>query len=149
MKVVLGFDLDFKFTEGVQVSRVEKQLIAGEEVMFKTRLGTVIYIVPAIASLMIFPLLWLGWRVVERKTSEFVVTNKRIVVHVGVISSRSFELLLSKVESIGVEQGLLGKIMKSGSLVINGTGGSKEIFHDVENPFEFRKIVSEQIEKKN
>ena len=103
-------------------------------------------LVPSIAAIMLVPLLWLGWRVIERKTSEFVVTNKRIVVHVGVISSRSFELLLSKVESISVEQGLLGKIMKSGSLVISGTGGTKEIFHEVENPFEFRKTVLEQIE---
>jgi uncharacterized membrane protein YdbT with pleckstrin-like domain len=130
------------------MSRIEKQLMAGENIMFRTRLSTVIYVVPAIASIMILPLLWLGWRIIERKTSEFVVTDKRITVHVGVISSRSFELLLQKVESIGVEQGLLGKVMKSGSIVINGTGGSKEIFHDVENPFELRKAVLEQIEKR-
>jgi uncharacterized membrane protein YdbT with pleckstrin-like domain len=134
------------------MSRIEKELMAGENVMLRTRLSTVVYVWPAIASIFLFmlvlPLLWLVWKILERKTSEFVVTNKRIVVHVGLISSRSFELLLQKVESVGLDQGPLGKIMKSGTLTINGTGGSKEIFHDVENPFEFRKAVLEQIESR-
>ena len=44
-----------------------------------------------------------------RKTREMAVTKKRIVIRTGLLSRRTFELLLSKVESIGVEEGLLGE----------------------------------------
>ncbi len=78
-------------------------------------------------------------------TSEFGVTNKRVLIKTGFMGRRSLEILLTKVEGIGVEQGILARVLGYGSITVNGTGGSKEAFHRIYSPFEFRKQVQEQI----
>ena len=84
-------------------------------------------------------------RYITYSTSEFGVTNKRVLVKVGFIKRHSLETLLTKVEGISVDQGILGRILGYGSIVITGTGGTKEPFHKINAPFEFRKQVQEQI----
>ena len=79
------------------------------------------------------------------KTSEFGVTNKRVLVKIGFISRKSLEVLLTKVEGIQVNQGLLGCILGYGSIAITGTGGSKNYFNKISSPLKFRSKVQEQI----
>ena len=83
--------------------------------------------------------------VIERMTSEFAVTNKRVLIKTGLIRRHSLETLLSKIESIGVAQSILGRILGFGTIVISGTGGSKEPFHKIADPMQFRRRVQEQI----
>ena len=75
------------------------------------------------------------------------VTDKRVIVKVGVASRTTFELLLSKVESIGVEESMMGRILGYGTVVVRGTGGTPEPFDRVAHPIEFRKQVQQRIEK--
>jgi uncharacterized membrane protein YdbT with pleckstrin-like domain len=79
------------------------------------------------------------------RSSEFGITNKRVLVKVGILGRRSIEILLSKVEGISVNQGILGKSLDYGTIVVSGTGGTKEPFKNITKPFEFRKQVQEQI----
>jgi uncharacterized membrane protein YdbT with pleckstrin-like domain len=72
-------------------------------------------------------------------SSEFAVTDKRIIIKVGLISRRSIEILLTKLEAITVEQTLLGRIFGYGSITIIGTGGTREPFHLIGDPLEFRR----------
>jgi hypothetical protein len=91
-------------------------------------------------------LLWAGARLIARLSAQFTVTNKRVVIKLGTIRRRAIEMLLSKVEEIAVDQGLGGRILGYGTVVIVGTGGSKEIFMLIADPLEFRRQVQEQIE---
>ena len=100
-------------------------------------LGAVIFILFA------FPA-WIS-ALVLKISSEFGISNKRVLIKMGFIRRSSLETLLSKVEGIGVEQGILGRILDFGTIIIRGTGGSKEYFHRIANPLEFRKYVQEQI----
>lgn len=84
----------------------------------------------------------------KRKATEMAVTNKRILIKTGLLSRRTFELLLSKVESIGVQESLLGRMLGYGSVVIRGTGGTPEPFSTIAHPLEFRRQVQEQIEQR-
>lgn len=76
-------------------------------------------------------------------SDEFVITNKRAVVKAGVIGRRTVELNLEKVESIGVNQSILGRILGYGTVVITGTGGTRERFDFISRPLEFRKAFQE------
>lgn len=76
---------------------------------------------------------------IRRRSAEFAITNKRVIIKVGLLSRRSVELLLSKVEAITVDQTLLGRIFGYGSITIIGTGGTKEPFHLISDPLEFRR----------
>ena len=78
-------------------------------------------------------------------TSEFGLTNKRIIGKEGFIRRHSIEILLTKVESISIHQSIIGRILNYGTVIITGTGGTKETFSWISNPLEFRKRVQEQI----
>jgi uncharacterized membrane protein YdbT with pleckstrin-like domain len=88
---------------------------------------------------------WLS-AIISLKTSEFGVTNKRVIIKTGFIRRKSLELLLSKIESIEIEQSIAGRILNFGSLIIIGTGGTQHLFHKISRPFIFRKHAQEQIE---
>jgi uncharacterized membrane protein YdbT with pleckstrin-like domain len=81
------------------------------------------------------------------KTSEFVVTNKRLIMKKGIITTTTLELLHSKSESISITQGIEGKIFGYGTIVVTGSGGTKNVFASIERPFEFRKIAQDEIGK--
>jgi uncharacterized membrane protein YdbT with pleckstrin-like domain len=76
-------------------------------------------------------------------TSEFVITNKRIIIKIGLISRRTIELNISKVESVNVDQGVLGRILGYGTISIVGTGGSRSTFTKIANPLAFRKAFQD------
>jgi membrane protein YdbS with pleckstrin-like domain len=82
---------------------------------------------------------------IDRATSEFAVTNKRVIIKVGWIQRRSVETLLTKVEGIEVHQGIFARVFDYGTIVITGTGGSKEPFERIGAPLLFRRKVQEQI----
>lgn len=83
----------------------------------------------------------------RRVFAEFTITNKRIVMKVGVLKQRTAELFLNKIDSIGVTQSLLGRTLGYGTIVVRGTGGTFEPFDKVPHPLEFRRQVQEQVEK--
>lgn len=82
---------------------------------------------------------------IKLKTSEMGVTNKRVLIKVGLIKRHSLETLLEKVEGIQVIQSALGRILGYGTIVVVGSGGTREPFSMIDNPMKFRKKVQEQI----
>jgi uncharacterized membrane protein YdbT with pleckstrin-like domain len=84
---------------------------------------------------------------IERKAAEFAITNKRVIFKEGFVYRRTAEMFLSKIESVGVDQTILGRIFNYGSIVLRGTGGSSEPFHNIAAPLEFRRQIQEQISK--
>ncbi|HET8541292.1 MAG TPA: PH domain-containing protein [Anaeromyxobacter sp.] len=119
---------------------VEDTLMAGEQVTHRTRLHWTIFVsLKALLTLFVAPL-------VARATSEFAVTNRRVIIKVGLVSRRTIELNLEKVESIGVEQTVLGRILAYGTIVVVGTGGTKEPFRGIADPMGFRRAVNEATE---
>ena len=84
---------------------------------------------------------------VRRNATEMAVTNRRVVIKTGLVSRKTIEMLLDKVESIEVSETTFGRMMGYGTIVVIGTGGTLEPFHKVAHPLEFRSQVQQQIEK--
>jgi len=81
--------------------------------------------------------------------SHFVITNQRIMIHHGFIARSSYEMLLSKVESIEVDQTLSDRLFwGSGTLIITGTGGTKETFSNVGEAIQFQDHLNEILHAK-
>jgi membrane protein YdbS with pleckstrin-like domain len=78
-------------------------------------------------------------------SSEFAVTDKRVLARLGLIQRHSLETLLSKVEAIGVEQDLTGRLLGYGTVTLTGTGGTRERITRIPAPLEFRRQVQSQI----
>jgi uncharacterized membrane protein YdbT with pleckstrin-like domain len=144
------------------MSYVDSQLLPGENVMYRSKLHWQVFLFPgffavilllvAIGSFfsgakgmgLIF-LVLAGFLILvpflKRANSEFAVTNKRIIVKLGFFTTRTVELLHSKVEAISVNQGVLGKMLGYGDIVVTGTGGTREEFKAVASPLELRRAV--------
>jgi uncharacterized membrane protein YdbT with pleckstrin-like domain len=145
------------------LSYIEANLLPEERVVYRTRLHWLLYLSPLLFILVVLlPIAWLlgasSWSgyawiplalgaplliaaFIKRHSSEFAVTNKRVMTKVGVVSTRSIELLLGKIEAIAVEQSLMGRVFGYGDIVITGSGGTKESFTHIQSPLAFRNAV--------
>jgi uncharacterized membrane protein YdbT with pleckstrin-like domain len=116
---------------------VKNNLIFGETVEYETTYHWIIFVsIRALFTLFIAPL-------IDRWTDEFAITNKRVIIKIGLIRRRTIELNLTKIESVNVVQSVLGRILGFGSIIIVGTGGTKEIFLNIKQPLKFRKKFQE------
>lgn len=70
--------------------------------------------------------------------SEIVITDRRVLIRAGIIRRQSVEMLVSKVESIAVDQGFLGRMFDFGTVRIRGMGGFEEAFGSIAHPHQFR-----------
>jgi uncharacterized membrane protein YdbT with pleckstrin-like domain len=97
------------------------------------------------AVLVIVALGHLVWGMAKRNATEMAVTNRRVLIKTGMGSRRTLDMMLSRVESIGVEETMWGRIMGYGSVIVRGTGGTPEPFVKIAHPQEFRRQVQQQI----
>jgi uncharacterized membrane protein YdbT with pleckstrin-like domain len=78
---------------------------------------------------------------IKRSSTELAVTNRRVIAKFGLISRRTIELNLSKLESIRVDQTVAGRILNYGSIVLAGTGATLEPIPFIAAPIAFRQAV--------
>jgi uncharacterized membrane protein YdbT with pleckstrin-like domain len=78
----------------------------------------------------------------RRVSSEFVVTDRRVILKRGVFARHTIEMNRSKVESVDVDQSLLGRIMDYGTVIVRGTGGALEPIRDIAHPVRFRTHIT-------
>jgi hypothetical protein len=79
--------------------------------------------------------------VIAVRTSELVITDRRVIIKVGFIQRHTFEMFISKIESVAVFQGMTGRIFNYGTVEIRGTGGSSESFATIAAPLQFRDAI--------
>ncbi len=107
---------------------IESSLTQGERVIYKTKLHWV-------------NLLML--RIIKWLFNEMAITNRRLIYKEGFISRRTTELNLTRIEAVGVEQGVIGRILGFGTVVITGSGGTDNRFPWISNPMEFRRQINQ------
>jgi uncharacterized integral membrane protein len=81
----------------------------------------------------------------RKNATEVAVSNKRVLIKKGYVARTSIEVLLSKIESIGINESVAGRLLGYGTVVIRGTGGTFETFDRIAHPNEFRRQVQQQI----
>ncbi len=87
-----------------------------------------------------------GYSLIKKNATEIAVTDRRVIIKTGMTSRRSLEIMLAKVESIGIDETLMGRMLGYGTVVIHGTGGTPEPFTKIAHPSEFRMAVQQQID---
>jgi uncharacterized membrane protein YdbT with pleckstrin-like domain len=97
------------------------------------------------AVVLVAAIITFSYGVAKRNATEMAVTNRRVLIKTGMTSRRTLDLMLSRVESIGVEETTAGRVLGYGSVIVRGTGGTPEPFEMIAHPQEFRRAVQEQI----
>jgi uncharacterized membrane protein YdbT with pleckstrin-like domain len=147
------------------LSYIDNNLMNGEEVIYRAKLHWIVFFWPVVilavaivffssgraedvgmggTFLLVSMVLGL-LSFINYKTSEFGVTNKRVIAKFGFIRRNSLEVLLNKVEGVQVNQGILGRILGYGSVAVSGTGGTRDPFPRISDPLKLRMRVQEQI----
>ena len=148
------------------MSYIQQTLLPSETVIYSTRKHWVIFLAPFLLTLIsivlslqkdtviVFSYVFLAmafyyWlkTMTSYITSEYAVTNKRVLIKIGFIQRQTWETLLSKIATLEVQQSILGRLLNYGTLVIQSTGGGKDIFAIINNPLLFRRTVQQETEK--
>ena len=79
---------------------------------------------------------------IRRATTELAVTDHRVIYKSGLLSRHTIEMNRDKVESVDVDQSLLGRILGYGTVVVRGTGGSLEPIGIIGDPRTFRSHIT-------
>jgi uncharacterized membrane protein YdbT with pleckstrin-like domain len=87
-------------------------------------------------------LYWTATAWFHRWTTETDVTNMRVVHKTGFIKRRTFEMSLDKVESVDVNQSILGRIMNYGDVTIQGVGEGTQTISTISRPLAFRTAIT-------
>jgi uncharacterized membrane protein YdbT with pleckstrin-like domain len=150
------------------MTSLDRQLLAGEQVVHRARPHWVMFAAPLMlaaagvalgaalqlaegdywyagAAVVGLALLFAVGPALRFATSEFVVTDKRVLARMGILDRHSAETLLTKIEAIGVEQDFTGRLLGYGTITITGTGGTRETIERIAAPLEFRRQVQSQI----
>ena len=141
-------------------SYVDSNLNPGEHVVYRGAVHWVIYLPPVLMVCFGVPLIGVIERIglvmaiagllagaaawVRQTTSEFAVTNRRVIVKTGLLARRTIEINLSKVESVEVNQDIFARMFNYGTITVIGTGGTHEPFSLIDDPLAFRRAVQSQ-----
>jgi uncharacterized membrane protein YdbT with pleckstrin-like domain len=79
---------------------------------------------------------------VRRATTEFAVTDYRVIYKTGLLGRHTLEMNRSKVESVDVDQSILGRLLGYGTIIVRGTGGSLEPIRHIAEPLQFRSHIT-------
>ena len=85
--------------------------------------------------------LWLSaW--FHRWITEISVTTHRVIYKTGFIRRHTVEMNMDKVETVDVDQSLLGRILGFGTIRVRGTGQSIESLRGIAHPIELRNAIT-------
>ena len=148
------------------MSYIDRVLQPGETIVYASKLHWIVYLwgiailMLGIAGVILLPrdagrglflyaslavsaiglgILIVAW--IKRVTTEIAVTNKRLIFKEGIISRRTMEMNIDKIESIDVNQSIPGRIFDYGTILVRGTGSGLEPLKRIDSPIELRNSV--------
>jgi uncharacterized membrane protein YdbT with pleckstrin-like domain len=128
-------------------SYVDSNLLAQEKVLYRahTSLWSLapMILLGVLLLILVVGLFFLIAAWIRYLTTEFAVTDRRIIAKTGLVSRRTVEMFLDKVESLNVEQSVPGRIFGYGTVTIRGTGATSETFGNISAPLDLRKHFME------
>ncbi len=78
----------------------------------------------------------------HRVTTEIAVTDRRIIYKRGFVRRYTVEMHMDKVESVDVDQSILGRLLDCGDVIIHGTGMGIEPLPNIDHPLELRNHIT-------
>ena len=136
---------------------VEDNVLPNERVTYRAHLSRMLFVLPLCIAIIGLALCYWSWvagavalfvaavvglqRYIHYASSEFAVTDRRVIIKVGVLRRRTLEMQLAKIEAVAVNQGIMGRIFGYGDIAVTGTGGTNERFAGIGDPLGFRRAV--------
>ncbi len=128
------------------MSYIDESLSTGEEVSARFKLHWVTRIPLALWLLLGIPtfgitLIVAVYEYLRVRHIEQGVTNKRVIFKTGIISRKSEEMKLASIETVEIDQGVLGRIFGFGNVKVTGRGTSDVSFRTVADPMAVKRAI--------
>jgi uncharacterized membrane protein YdbT with pleckstrin-like domain len=145
------------------MSYVQRILEPGEKVLLDGHLHWLVFVPSALLMLLGiagglacaafplgWPLLWIlpaaiflfgAFHYLVRRATEVVVTDRRVILKTGFLTRHTLEINNAKIESVDVNQSLLGRMLDYGDVSVRGTGSAITTFDMVDDPLAFRRAI--------
>jgi uncharacterized membrane protein YdbT with pleckstrin-like domain len=78
----------------------------------------------------------------QRWITEIVVTDHRVIYKTGFVQRHTAEMNMDKVESVMVDQSIIGRLLGYGSVYVRGTGEGLEDLHYISSPIYLRNMIT-------
>lgn len=129
------------------MSFIEESLSSGEEIVARFKLhwySRIPLVTWIVLGLVTFGVTWLVaiYEYLRLRAIEQGVTNKRVIFKTGIIGRKSEEMKLTSIETVEIDQGVLGRMFNFGDVKITGRGTSDLVFKGINDPL----FVKRQIE---
>lgn len=124
---------------------VDRTLAPGERILKRGRFPTVLWVVAwltlLVLGVVIVGIVLFAVSAVKMTTTEFAVTDRRVILKKGFLRLETAELAVESIESVFVHQGFFGLIFGFGRISITGTGDSQIVFPPMADPVGFRSAI--------
>jgi uncharacterized membrane protein YdbT with pleckstrin-like domain len=97
-------------------------------------------------ALLVIALVVLVAPFIARSATELVITNKRLIAKYGLISTHSIEIRFDKIETVRVSQGLMGRILNYGDIIVTGTGSTFDPIRGIASATRFRTALNQAMD---
>lgn len=129
------------------VQYVDKSLATDEKILVRGR-WPVAYWVGAWALLVVLGVLVIGVflfvrAVIRMKTTEFAVTDKRVILKRGWLTRTTHELAVESIEGVNLEQSIWGRLFRYGRVIVTGTGEARIALPPMAEPIAFRRAIED------
>jgi len=78
---------------------------------------------------------------IRRRSTEIVVTDRRVIYKRGIVSRHTVEMNVSKIEAVDIEQSLTARLLDYGTIMIHGTGADIEPLQRIGQPLAIRSAI--------
>jgi len=130
----------------MMASYVESVLTPGERVLHVGRVSAWSQFWLWVLGVVLLPFFGIGliplamaW--INLKTTELAVTERRVIAKFGLISRETTEIKVERIESMQVNQSVMGRLLGFGTIIFSGAGTPQLVVPSISDPLEFRKAV--------
>lgn len=150
------------------MSYIDKNLLPNEQIIFRTKKHLIVFFYPLVLVLVCLftngymranPILatiqWVPWIValifgfsvwLNYATSDFVITDKRVMMREGFFTRHANEIRIATISQVNVDQSLLGQLLNYGSVSLH-TFGAFDAYTLIARPILFQKYINGQLDK--
>lgn len=133
------------------MSYIDESLIEGERIVHRGRVSWWsefwLILLGLITLVIVVGIVFLAWAWIRIYSTEIAITNKRIIAKFGFVKRSTVEINLDKVEALRVEQGIMGRMLNFGTILISGVGSTIDPIRNIADPLVFRRKFMEATDR--
>jgi uncharacterized membrane protein YdbT with pleckstrin-like domain len=123
------------------MSYIEDSLSTGEEIRAIFEFHWIAKLPMIIWLVLVITIPLAIWEWLKLRCTEMGVTNKRVILKTGIISRHSDEMKISSIETVEIEQGVIGRILGFGTVKVTGKGISDLVFSRIDDPMDVKRKI--------